>query len=562
MARLKIMLAMICAFVGFMVTEPLEAKSSKTYTAADIKELRQSAESGEADAEYNLGNAYFLGNGVQQDWVQAVKWYQKAADRGNADAEYSLGKVCAYGYGVQQDWVQAVKWYQKAAVQGNADAEYGLGNAFAYGNGVQKDPTQAVKWYQKAADQGDARAEYSLGNAYAYGNGIQKDPAQAVKWYQKAADQQGSSQQAARDAIARIQSPTSQITTTLATPLPAGSGRSPSTEDSCIELTHDRDENYIRTWLSSNYKDDPCARRSRTMYLIGNEYSDKYNWPEARRWCQAAYNHRYDKVDTSDPAVAYYISHFAKNMEKDQYTANPRSMEGAAYFKSLNLKQQNKILSPSDDVAGSLGCLHNVENRITDQQQMRNFEQSDPSIINDIHDIVVKNNGGGAFFDLQKDPEAIDVTTKHSISHYYYNKNENKFQNNNIDYTKARKWLIITLDEAQTHDYYKYDEKYLSYVKDSISELDALIKEDKSEKAMVANANEKYEKGFHQKKEIGDKICGKFGDVLGYVDEVRGDKVKVILHSTNIGVVMFGVIMPNNQNNVQWVRSDDVSRCD
>ena len=34
-------------------------------------------------AQYNLGVFYANGEGVEQDFKEAVKWYQKAADQGD-----------------------------------------------------------------------------------------------------------------------------------------------------------------------------------------------------------------------------------------------------------------------------------------------------------------------------------------------------------------------------------------------------------------------------------------------------------------------------------------------
>lgn len=48
--------------------------------------IRRSAEQGYTEAQYNLGHAYCFGEGVSQDYTQAVYWWRKAAEQGNADA--------------------------------------------------------------------------------------------------------------------------------------------------------------------------------------------------------------------------------------------------------------------------------------------------------------------------------------------------------------------------------------------------------------------------------------------------------------------------------------------
>lgn len=132
---------------------------------------------------------HFGRNGVEKDYVEAVKWYQKAADRGNAKGEVSLGLMYENGYGVEKDYGEAVKWYQKAAEQGNADGEAHLGLMYGRGYGVEKDYGDAIKWIRKAADQGNPLGQANLAFIYINGLGVKKDYIEAIKWYRKAADQ-------------------------------------------------------------------------------------------------------------------------------------------------------------------------------------------------------------------------------------------------------------------------------------------------------------------------------------------------------------------------------------
>ena len=150
---------------------------------------RKAAEQGDAVGQYNLGVMYAKGQGVVQDYVQAVQWYRKAADQGYALGQNNLGLAYANGQGVALDYSQAVYWVRKAADQGDAGGQYNLGSMYANGLGVALDYTQAVQWFRKAANQGNASAQYDLGLAYANGLGVAQNYAQAVYWYRKAADQ-------------------------------------------------------------------------------------------------------------------------------------------------------------------------------------------------------------------------------------------------------------------------------------------------------------------------------------------------------------------------------------
>ena len=58
---------------------------------------------------------YERGNGVPQNYQEAVSWYRKAADQGHAGSQNNLGVMYGNGKGVPQDYVQAHKWVNLAA---------------------------------------------------------------------------------------------------------------------------------------------------------------------------------------------------------------------------------------------------------------------------------------------------------------------------------------------------------------------------------------------------------------------------------------------------------------
>lgn len=97
---------------------------------------------------------------------------------------WRMGFKYEYGDGVQQNYAEAAKWYRKAAEQGDAEAQLNLGNAYFTGQGVKQDAAEAAKWYRKAADQGDPIAQNNLGICYEESSNYP----QAMYWYKKAAD--------------------------------------------------------------------------------------------------------------------------------------------------------------------------------------------------------------------------------------------------------------------------------------------------------------------------------------------------------------------------------------
>ena len=101
---------------------------------------------------------YAKGDGVPQDYGEAVKWYRRAADQGEARAQIFLGQMYVTGKGVIQDNREAVKWYRQAADQGHAMGQYFLGVMYARGEGVAQDNREAYIWFLLAAVTGDENA--------------------------------------------------------------------------------------------------------------------------------------------------------------------------------------------------------------------------------------------------------------------------------------------------------------------------------------------------------------------------------------------------------------------
>lgn len=77
--------------------------------------LLESAQHGDADAQFELGKNYETGRiGLPKDFAQAEHWYRQAAVQGDPFAEASLGLLYQFGKGLPKDTVQALMWYEIA----------------------------------------------------------------------------------------------------------------------------------------------------------------------------------------------------------------------------------------------------------------------------------------------------------------------------------------------------------------------------------------------------------------------------------------------------------------
>ena len=160
--------------------------------SAELQQLHQAAEQGDAEAQARLGSRYQVGEGVPQSHADAANWTRLAAEQGHARAQFRLGGMYYSGQGFPQDYAEADKWFRLAAEQGDADAQFALSvlyNMLALEGVLPQDPAEAAKWSRLAAEQGHTGAQYDLGRKYQHGHGVTQDHSEAVKWYRRAAEQ-------------------------------------------------------------------------------------------------------------------------------------------------------------------------------------------------------------------------------------------------------------------------------------------------------------------------------------------------------------------------------------
>ncbi len=200
----------------------IKYEKKHTDKSFDIDKCRESAQSGYAPAQYQLGQCYEEGKGVERNlskafklyWLasdkyrpakerldkdsyqgQLAKWLKKAvngkqlADADLAEAQCMLGCCYQHGWGVSYDMVSAVEWWRKAADLGDAYANDRLGYCYRLGQGgLPKDAEQAFAHYLKAAEGGYSEGYFSVGLCYKEGDGVERDDEKAFGWFKKAAE--------------------------------------------------------------------------------------------------------------------------------------------------------------------------------------------------------------------------------------------------------------------------------------------------------------------------------------------------------------------------------------
>ena len=123
-----------------------------------VDEWRPLAIAGDADAQFNMGQAYKLGRGVPVDLAMAEEWYRKAAQQGHPQAADNYG-LALFQNGKRD---QAVPWLEKSSTRGEPRAQYVLATMLFNGDIVKRDWIRAYALMTRSSASGLDQASAKL----------------------------------------------------------------------------------------------------------------------------------------------------------------------------------------------------------------------------------------------------------------------------------------------------------------------------------------------------------------------------------------------------------------
>ena len=173
--------------------------------------------SSDNDSLFQIGLMYYYGYGVEENYAEAVAWFQKATDADHYEAKNFLKAengdlakierlIMYHGDGSQEYWgieknSDKVEYWRKRAIEArlkiaetetdNGENFFKIGQMYYDGHGVKKNYTEAIVWFQKAVDAGNFDANeffFKIGLMYYHGDGAEKNYTEAINLFQKAAD--------------------------------------------------------------------------------------------------------------------------------------------------------------------------------------------------------------------------------------------------------------------------------------------------------------------------------------------------------------------------------------
>lgn len=159
-------------------------------TSNDLAVLTSRAQSGAAEAQYQLALVYGAGRIVPHDEVGSQRLMMKSAEQGYLPAKTMIG--CTYlnnhTIGPVPKYADAERWLREAATQGDAEAQMWLGIGYDREYFGHIDYQESLKWMRKSAAQGLPDAQFALAQMHEDGHGVPKSDEDAANWYRRAAD--------------------------------------------------------------------------------------------------------------------------------------------------------------------------------------------------------------------------------------------------------------------------------------------------------------------------------------------------------------------------------------
>ena len=164
-----------------------------------LKVLQEKAESGDAQAVYELAEALYWADCVRRDLEQSADYALVGSLKNNPLAQYRHAVHLLLGHGMEQDvkagfklLSKAIPELQKLAAKKNPDALYKLGKLHQMGlinsNRFNPDDKKALSNFRTAAALGHARAGCSAGSMLRLGLGTSQDNLKALRLYRESAN--------------------------------------------------------------------------------------------------------------------------------------------------------------------------------------------------------------------------------------------------------------------------------------------------------------------------------------------------------------------------------------
>lgn len=157
----------------------------------NIKQIYKLVDAGDAQAMNMLGSYYSDGvSGLRQDYAKALEHWHSSAELGCVESYNDIGNAYYLGRGVEVDKKKANHYFELATIKGSVDARRSLGALEQNAGNTER----AIKHYIIAVGGGDNISMTYIKQLYSNGIATKENYTKALRAYQKYLDEVKSNQ--------------------------------------------------------------------------------------------------------------------------------------------------------------------------------------------------------------------------------------------------------------------------------------------------------------------------------------------------------------------------------
>lgn len=167
----------------------IKTNGSESEIERAIELYEKASEQGIEYADFNLGELYFEGKGVEQNYTKAKEHFELALEAEDPDAAIRLAVMYIVGIGVVNDLEKAQAYFEKAIELDPdiTDIDYVRANIFHFGkHGAEVNYEIAREYYNKSIINNNPTSMNNLAEIYRWGKGVEIDYQRAITLYKKA----------------------------------------------------------------------------------------------------------------------------------------------------------------------------------------------------------------------------------------------------------------------------------------------------------------------------------------------------------------------------------------
>ena len=146
--------------------------------------FKAAADTGDPDGQLSYG--LYLHDQVR-DRETAVEYFELSAKQGYHEAEFFLGAALLLGEGIKPDKTQAVQYFHKSALGKDPKGRWAYGFCVMNGEGIEMDLEEGARFLKLSAENGDDKGQYLYALCLLEGDGVDFDITLAREFLEESA---------------------------------------------------------------------------------------------------------------------------------------------------------------------------------------------------------------------------------------------------------------------------------------------------------------------------------------------------------------------------------------